>query len=79
MATAVTIGMFGALVVAHPVGSATSAGPANTTSGAANGTTNAVTAADPFFDPNPGSGAGQVLAPVFGSGGGPPAFQSSGS
>ena len=80
MATAVTIGMFGSLVVTHPVGSASqTAGPVTAAGAASDGSGQTVTPVDPFFDPNPGSGAGQGLAPVFGSGGGSPAFQSSGS
>jgi len=80
MATAVTIGMFGSLVVAHPVGSASQTVRPVTAGGVVSeGSSQTVTSVDPFFDPNPGSGGGQDLAPVFGSGGGSPAFQSSGS
>ena len=80
MATAVTIGMFGSLVVAHPVGSASQTVRPVTAGGVvSDGSSQTVTSVDPFFDPNPGSGGGQDLAPVFGSGGGSPAFQSSGS
>ena len=80
MATAVTIGMFGSLVVAHPVGSASQTVRPVTAGGvASDGSGQTVTSVDPFFDPNPGSGAGQGLAPAFGSGGGAPVFGSSGS
>lgn len=80
MATAVTIGMFGSLVVSHPVGSASQAIKPVTAAGVvSDGSGQTVTPVDPFFDPNPGSGGGQDLAPAFGSGGGSPAFQSSGS
>ncbi len=84
VATAVTVGAFAGLVVGHPIGTAAS----TTNPGAAGGSTATdasqnVTQADPFFDPNPGSGGNQA-APAFGpvgggGGGGGPAFQSSGS
>lgn len=80
MATAVTVGAFSGLVMSHPVGSASQAVRLVTAGGAASGGSGrTVTPIDPFFDPNPGSGAGQGLAPAFGSGGGAPVFQSSGS
>lgn len=83
VATAVTVGAFGGLVVNHRVGAAAPAAPAVTSgtvgAGVAAGSGQTVTPTDPFFDPNPGSGAGQDLAPAFGSGGGSPVFRSSGS
>ena len=93
VATAVSVGAFAGLVVSHPVGSATSAtGPAPAGGSRITNANQNVAPVDPFFDPNPGSGA---AAPAFGGGGsnsgggftggggggggGGPAFQSGGS
>jgi hypothetical protein len=87
-ATVLATGVFGGLVVTHPVGSASAAAgtsSAGSTTGSPGVPTRStpatggpsVTAADPFF--SAGGSTAPVPAPVFAFGGGGPALRSSGS